>query len=470
MSEKSTLQNHIISHGSTPTTPHNSNRKKNTSGNLLNDNSLSPKTRKIIQSSQHGEDNTLQPKQGDQQRSFLEEHNYSCQRPDNYSCFDTEEQTSPNKSILDKYLNAISTIADTTIETVFATTLPTSYSFALCPVDLLKLKNIRDRNLHKQTLKKFVKMGLPIQESSNTMYKIFKAKQRQQQQRASGEESDGKRKVDIEYLDILLPHIKKYNSCCGLCVEQRYFGKQRKLPSGYLLRCNLLCHGSPYCKFRCFIIVHNNGTRYIISRQNVVNHYINQKIARPIRGAKREELKEKFKAGGSVYRTHVDYAQTRTTFEKLSFSYDKCGTSKKTFQKIKSEAVSELILYPKVDTALQLLEKRFKKEINPDGDVQDSDLRMCVTKDGPTLTGDLFDVSDDETDNNDDDTNNEPVLHVTRQHSQNNKSTRRVKTMIDEEVELNTANSEFKTALQIFIMNVYMKKDIPRIQERELKK
>ncbi|CAF0851430.1 unnamed protein product, partial [Didymodactylos carnosus] len=66
------------------------------------------------------------------------------------------------------------------------------------------------------------------------------------------------------------------------------------------------------------------------------------------------------------------------------------------------------------------------------------DLRMCVTKDDPTSTDDLFDVSDDETDNTDNDTNNEPAVHVTEQHSE---------MMIDKEVELNTANSEFRTEL-----------------------
>lgn len=34
------------------------------------------------------------------------------------------------------------------------------------------------------------------------------------------------RRVNIDYFYILLPYLKQYNSACGLCVQNRRFGKK----------------------------------------------------------------------------------------------------------------------------------------------------------------------------------------------------------------------------------------------------
>ncbi len=75
-------------------------------------------------------------------------------------------------------------------------------------------------------------------------------------------------------------------------------------------------------------------------------HRVGERYSRPIRGSRRQRIKEKFRAGGSVYRVHAEYDQQRTENEKRGFNYDATGKSKKVFKKIKAESVSESLLSP----------------------------------------------------------------------------------------------------------------------------
>ncbi|CAF1489003.1 unnamed protein product, partial [Rotaria magnacalcarata] len=109
-------------------------------------------------------------------------------------------------------------------------------------------------------------------------------------------------KVNIEYLNILLPHLKHYNAYCALCICTRYFGKNISQPTTLLLRCTLKCSGH----------VLNNGYCFLIATNRKIFHRVNEKISRPIRGSQRRAIMDKFKAGGSAYRIHPQYDEKIT--------------------------------------------------------------------------------------------------------------------------------------------------------------
>jgi hypothetical protein len=65
-------------------------------------------------------------------------------------------------------------------------------------------------------------------------------------------------------------------------------------------------------------------------------HRVGERYSRSIRGSRRQRIKEKFRAGGSVYRVHAEYDQQQTENENCGFNYDGTGKSKKSFQENKS--------------------------------------------------------------------------------------------------------------------------------------
>ncbi|CAF2178781.1 unnamed protein product [Rotaria magnacalcarata] len=123
-------------------------------------------------------------------------------------------------------------------------------------------------------------------------------------------------KVNIEYLNILLPHLKHYNAYCALCMCTRYFGKNISQSTTLLLRCTLKCSGH-VCNFN-----------------------------RPIRGSQRRAIMDKFKAGGSVYHVHAQYDEKRTIHGKKVLILMQLASRKKVFKKIKVEANAEYSLLP----------------------------------------------------------------------------------------------------------------------------
>jgi hypothetical protein len=175
--------------------------------------------------------------------------------------------------------------------------------------------------------------------------------------------------VDVEYLYILLPYIKKFNKYCGLCVRNCTFGQTTK-DRNQLLRCLLYCCGKPLCTFSCSIVVLNNGECCVIVTNETVRHALGVKICRPIREPIRKIFKEKFKNGGSVYRIYQEEMQKRSIHEKNGSNYDRIGKSRQTLRKIKSEAACSLLLAPDVDNALSKLFEKFKNEVNVDGKVK----------------------------------------------------------------------------------------------------
>ena len=133
--------------------------------------------------------------------------------------------------------------------------------------------------------------------------------------------------------------------------------------------CVLKCSESD-CNFRCTVHVLNNGCGFLIASNRQIFHHVNEKISRPIRGSQRRAIKEKFKAGGSVYRIHAQYDEQRTAGELHGFNYDVTGKSKKVFKKIKAEADAESLLSPNISLGILQLHDKLIDEINNEGTIK----------------------------------------------------------------------------------------------------
>lgn len=250
--------------------------------------------------------------------------------------------------ILEKRKELASVASGTEIEETFECELPSVYQFHLQASSLVKLKEIRKRELKKKDDVKLKRMGLlpdpPVISSAlKTKRKVIPLKDATNHTQDLAENNSSKAKVDIEYLNILLPYLKHYNAACALCICTRYFGRNTLHPTSLLLKCILKCSGSN-CHFKCNVHIFNDGRCFVTGLNRKVFHTINERISRPIRGSRREKIKEKFRAGGSVYRVHAQYNQQRTVNERRGFNYDVTGKSKRIFKKIKAEVVSESLL------------------------------------------------------------------------------------------------------------------------------
>ncbi|CAF3628835.1 unnamed protein product [Rotaria sordida] len=259
------------------------------------------------------------------------------------------------------------------IEQVFEQTLSQKYSFRLNETDLLKMNQRRHEELKKKYDRKMKMIGL-LSDISSLIKKKWKNRdisttindtnaadchEKTKHMKTSN-------KVNIEYLNILLPHLKHYNAACALCICTRYFGKNISKSTDLLVRCTLKCSGR-VCKFKCNVHVLNNGYCFLIALNRNVFHRVNERISRPIRGSRRRAIMDKFKGGSSVYRIHAQYDEQRTAREKQGFNYDATGKSKKIFKKIKAEANAESLLSPNISLGILQLHDKLVDEINNDG-------------------------------------------------------------------------------------------------------
>ena len=250
------------------------------------------------------------------------------------------------------------------IEETFEATLNHSYQFRLTQSELLKMKDLRKQDLDKQFNRKMQKIGLE-NEVTTSRTKISKVNKKL----GSVNDKDSKtscKRINIEYLNLLLHHLKHYNSACALCVRSRYFGKNVAKPNSLLLRCILKCNAAN-CKFKCNVHVLNNGYCFLIALNRNVIHHVSERVCRPIRGTRRTEIMDKFKSGASVYRLYNQYRNHRSENEKRGFNYDATGKSKKVFKKIKAEATSQSLLSPDVTSSILQLHDKLIEEINNDG-------------------------------------------------------------------------------------------------------
>jgi hypothetical protein len=264
------------------------------------------------------------------------------------------------------------------IEEVFEVTLPQVHRFLLNQTELIKMTQLRQQELKKRYDRKMELLGL----APSSSYSSLKMKQSKNgttsvitntinnnlcNQKDSDSLSYGK--VNIEYLNILLPHLKHYNAFCALCICTRYFGKKVSKSTCLLLRCTLKCSGVN-CKFKCTVHVFNNGYCFVTAINQQIFHRINERISRPIRGSRRRLIMDKFKAGGTVYRLHAQYYEQRTRQEKQGFNYDTTGKSKKIFKKIKAEADAESLLSPNITLGILQLHDKLSDEINNGGTIK----------------------------------------------------------------------------------------------------
>ena len=269
----------------------------------------------------------------------------------------------------------VSVASGVTMKEVYETTLPQMHNFRLNSTELIRLNEIRKQELKKRIDRRMERLGL-----SNGVSRLpLKMKLSQNASASTITNNINKdicnqnrndltscSKVNIEYLNLLLPHLKRYNAACGLCVCTRYFGKNESKSTGLLLRCTLKCSGLS-CQFKCAVHVLNNGSGFIVATNRTIFHRIRERISRPIRGSRRRAIKDKFKAGGSVFRIHSQYDEQRTKRAKQGFNYDATGKSKKVFKKIKAEADAESLLSPNITLGILQLHDRLADEINNEG-------------------------------------------------------------------------------------------------------
>jgi hypothetical protein len=175
-------------------------------------------------------------------------------------------------------------------------------------------------------------------------------------------------RMDVRYLYILLPYIKRFNGHCALCVRNCTFGVTTD-GHNQLLRCMLYCKGRPACPFSCSIIIKNNGSGTIVVSNKEVFHPRGMKIARPIRAPMRDAIKNQFANGATVFRVYQEKLQSRSLEERNANNYDKSGKSRNIIRKIKSEGVVESLLAPDVDQSVNKLRQQYQDEINVDGKV-----------------------------------------------------------------------------------------------------
>ncbi|CAF4499515.1 unnamed protein product, partial [Rotaria sp. Silwood2] len=267
--------------------------------------------------------------------------------------------------------------------------LSSSYQFKLEPIDLVRLKSIQTTKLKKKHDRMCEAMGLFLGFNDKPRKKIFLSKEAKETSSSVNNSAIGsdsllglhqeknKSRVDVEYLYILLPYLRRVNPYCGLCVRNCSFGC-RTGNLNQLLRCMLYCigrrtsHVKSYkgCPFSCSIVVLNNGNCHINVTNTTIVHPRGYKICRPIREPIRSLIKKQFSAGASVYRLHKEYLQKRTSEQIKGYNYDGIGRSRDIFTKIKSENVNEALLASDVDEAIHKLHERFKNEINISGKVQ----------------------------------------------------------------------------------------------------
>ncbi|CAF3169111.1 unnamed protein product [Rotaria socialis] len=259
------------------------------------------------------------------------------------------------------------------IEEIYERTLPQTHDFRLNQTEIVKLNLFRQQDLNKESDRRMRSMGLAPEtltvKTSQSKISIRSTSTNDKSDDTSYKKNNdvkSNRKVNIEYLNLLLPHLKHYNAACGLCVRSRYFGKNVSKSNALLVRCILKCNGRS-CKFKCNVQVLNNGFCFVIALNRKIFHHVGERIGRHIRGSRRQAIIDKFKSGASVYRLHSQYHEQRSKNEKKGFNYDSTGKSKKVFKKIKAEATVESLLSPDVTLGILQLHDKLADEINNDG-------------------------------------------------------------------------------------------------------
>ncbi|CAF4606823.1 unnamed protein product, partial [Rotaria socialis] len=118
------------------------------------------------------------------------------------------------------------------IEEIYERTLPQTHDFRLNQTEIVKLNLFRQLDLNIESDRRMRCMGLAPEtltvKTSQSKISIRSTSTNDKSDDTSYKKNNdvkSNRKVNIEYLNLLLPHLKHYNAACGLCVRSRYFGK-----------------------------------------------------------------------------------------------------------------------------------------------------------------------------------------------------------------------------------------------------
>lgn len=154
---------------------------------------------------------------------------------------------------------------------------PFEDQFAISPEDVNRLLEMRRIFYKKENERKLSKLGLPIL--------IDHDGHLSSSDHPSSSTDKPIRRRDMEWLSIVLPHMKKYNPHCGVCASSKNYGRRLDMANSYLLRSYFYCQGRD-CPFNCVMKIKENGKGLLCSRfsnGNIVDHRNAKRVARPNR-------------------------------------------------------------------------------------------------------------------------------------------------------------------------------------------
>lgn len=159
--------------------------------------------------------------------------------------------------------------------------------FVISPDDVNRLLEMRRIFYKKENERKLSKLGLPILVDNDGRLSTNSSTIDDNTNANTVSSSTGKliRRRDMEWLSIVLPFVKKYNSHCGVCASSKNYGRRLDTANSYLLRSYFYCQGRD-CPFNCIVTIKENGKALLCSRfsnGNIVDHRNAKRVARPNR-------------------------------------------------------------------------------------------------------------------------------------------------------------------------------------------
>ena len=151
--------------------------------------------------------------------------------------------------------------------------------FLISADDVNRLLEMRRIFYKKENERKLSKLGLPILVDQDGRLAST------DEPTHSSSTSKSIRRRDMEWLSIVLPHMKKYNPHCGVCASSKNYGRRLDTANSYLLRSYFYCQGRD-CPFNCVMTIKENGKGLLCSRfsnGNIVDHRNAKRVARPNR-------------------------------------------------------------------------------------------------------------------------------------------------------------------------------------------
>jgi hypothetical protein len=146
----------------------------------------------------------------------------------------------------------------------------------------------------KENERKLSKLGLPILVDNDGRLSTNSSTIDDNTNSNTVSSSTGKliRRRDMEWLSIVLPFVKKYNSHCGVCASSKNYGRRLDTANSYLLRSYFYCQGRD-CPFNCIVTIKENGKALLCSRfsnGNIVDHRNAKRVARPNRSLNKSNI------------------------------------------------------------------------------------------------------------------------------------------------------------------------------------